>query len=83
MGALDAETVTKALSDSNPYMRLAGVRGAEPFLAKGDGALQAAVLKLSDDANADVRRQLAASLGEIAARRPRGSGGRHAAQIWQ
>ncbi len=65
MGALDAETVTKALSDSNPYMRLAGVRGAEPFLAKGDGALQAALLKLSDDANADVRRQLAASLGEM------------------
>src|SRR3954468_2421069 len=67
IGALDAGTVTKALSDSNPYMRLAGVRGAEPFLAKGDGAMQAAVLKLSGDSNADVRRQLAASLGELPA----------------
>jgi len=65
MGALDGETVSKALSDSNPYMRLAGVRGAEPFLAKGDGAMQAAVLKLSDDTDWDVRRQLAASLGEL------------------
>jgi len=67
MGALDAATVTKALSDSNSYMRLAGVRGAEPFLSKGDGAMQAAVLKLSGDTNADVRRQLAASLGELPA----------------
>ncbi len=65
MGALDAATVTKALSDSNSYMRLAGVRGAEPFLSKGDGAMQASVLKLSGDSNAEVRRQLAASLGEL------------------
>ena len=65
MDALDAEVVGKALTDSNPYMRLAGVRGAEPFLAKGDTTLQAAVLKLSDDSSWQVRRQLAASLGEL------------------
>jgi mono/diheme cytochrome c family protein len=65
MNALDAETVSKALADSNSYVRLAGVRGAEPFLAKGDGAIQAAVLKLSDEPNVQIRRQLAASLGAL------------------
>ncbi len=65
MGSLDAEAVTKALGDSNAYVRLAGVRGAEPFLAKGDGALAVAVLKLSDDSSWTVRRQLAASLGAM------------------
>ena len=65
MGALDAETVNKALADSNPYMRLAGLRGAEPFLAKDDSALKAALLQLSDDPSWQVRRQLAASLGEL------------------
>src|SRR3954468_2712447 len=63
MGALDAETVGKALADSNAYVRLAGVRGAEAFLPKGATAIQAAVLKLSEDSSWQVRRQLAASLG--------------------
>lgn len=65
MDALDAETVGKALGDSNAYVRLAGVRGAEPFLAKGDANIQAAVLKLSDDSNMPLRRQIAASLGAL------------------
>jgi mono/diheme cytochrome c family protein len=65
MGSLDAETVTHALSDSDAYVRNAGLRGAEPFLAKGDAAIQAAVLKTEDDSNWQVRRQLAASLGEL------------------
>src|SRR4029079_11263015 len=65
MGSLDAETVTHALDDSDPYVRNAGLRGAEPFLAKGDAAMQAAVLKRSGDSNLQVRRQLAASLGEL------------------
>jgi mono/diheme cytochrome c family protein len=65
MGALDAETVAHALDDGDAYVRNAGLRGAEPFLAKGDAAIQAAVLKKGDDSNWQVRRQLAASLGAL------------------
>ncbi len=65
MGSLDTETVNKALTDSNAYVRLAGVRGAEPFLARDDAAMKAAVLKLSEDSNWPVRLQLAASLGAL------------------
>jgi mono/diheme cytochrome c family protein len=67
MNALDTETVGKALADANAYVRLAGVRGAEPWLAKDDGTLKVAVLGLSDDRNLVVRRQLAASLGALPA----------------
>jgi len=65
MGSLDSETVAHALEDKDPYVRNSGLRGAEPFLAKGDAAIQAAVLKKSDDPSWQVRRQLAASLGEL------------------
>jgi mono/diheme cytochrome c family protein len=65
MGSLDAQTVLHALDDASAEVRNAGLRGAEPFLAKGDAAIQAAVLKKSDDASWQVRRQLAASLGEL------------------
>jgi mono/diheme cytochrome c family protein len=65
MRSLDSETVAHALEDSDPNVRNAGLRGAEPFLAKGDGALRAAVLKRADDSSWQVRRQLAASLGEL------------------
>lgn len=67
MGSLDAETVMHGLEDSSSDVRTAALRGAEPFLAKGDGAMLAAVQKKSDDANWQVRRQLAASLGELPA----------------
>src|SRR3569623_892987 len=65
MGSLDAETVTHALDDSDPYVRNAGLRGAEPFLAKGDAAIQAAVLMKVDDSYWQVRRELGASMGEL------------------
>lgn len=65
MGSLDAETVAHALEDKDPYVRNSALRGAEPFLAKGDAAIQAAVLKKADDTSWQVRRQLAASLGEL------------------
>ena len=65
MGSLDEATVTHALEDASPEVRNAALRGAEPFLAKGDGAIQAAVLKKADDRSWQVRRQLAASLGEL------------------
>ncbi|HEY1877978.1 MAG TPA: HEAT repeat domain-containing protein, partial [Rhizomicrobium sp.] len=67
MGSLDAETVMKALDDANPYVRNAALRGAEPYLAKGDAAMLAAVTKKAEDSNWQVRRQLAASLGALPA----------------
>ncbi len=67
LGSLDAATVTRALDDTSADVRNAALRGAEPFLARGDGALQAAVLKKTDDKSWQVRRQLAASLGELPA----------------
>ncbi|MDB5734319.1 MAG: dehydrogenase [Alphaproteobacteria bacterium] len=63
MNALDAQTVSHALDDASADVRLAGVRGAETFLAKGQ--MLDAVLKRAGDANAVVRHQVAASLGEL------------------
>jgi mono/diheme cytochrome c family protein len=65
MGSLDADTVKKALEDSDPYVRNAALRGAEPYLAKGDTTMLAAVMKKADGSNWQVRRQLAASLGAL------------------
>ncbi len=65
MGSLDADTVKKALEDSDASVRNAALRGAEPYLAKGDASMLAAVMKKTDDSNWQVRRQLAASLGEL------------------
>ena len=48
-------------------VRNAALRGAEPFLAKAMPPSQAAVLKKADDPSWQVRRQLAASLGELPA----------------
>ena len=67
LGSLDAATVTHGLDDTSADVRNAALRGAEPFLARGDGAIQAAVLKKADDQSWQVRRQLAASLGELPA----------------
>jgi mono/diheme cytochrome c family protein len=61
--ALDIETVSHALDDASADVRLAGVRGAEGFLAKGQ--MLEAVLKKAGDANTVVRHQAAASLGEL------------------
>jgi mono/diheme cytochrome c family protein len=67
MDSLDAETVMHGLEDSSADVRTAALRGAEPFLAKGDTAMLAAVQKKTDDPSWQVRRQLAASLGELPA----------------
>src|SRR5258708_32565341 len=48
MGSLDAETVAHALDDSDAYVRNAGLRGAEPFRAKGAVPIQAAVRQRAD-----------------------------------
>lgn len=64
MKSLKPALVTAALSDASPDVRAGALRMSEPSLA-GNAAMRAAVLKLSDDSNWFVRRQLAATLGEL------------------
>lgn len=65
LDAIDAAAVTKALVDASPEVRSGAVKLAERWLRQGDAAMTAAVVKLSADRNWDVRRQLAASIGEL------------------
>jgi len=65
MQSLSAGTVMQALGDSSPAVRASAIRLAEPWLAKGDANFKEAVFKRADDPNWQVRRQLAASLGEL------------------
>ena len=67
LGAVDDATLGVALSDKSQHVRAAAVRIAEPALGKQDAPVRTAVLKLTDDAAPAVRRQLAASLGELPA----------------
>ena len=67
LGAVDDATFAAALSDKSQYVRAAAVRIAEPALRQPNAAVRTAVLKLTDDATPAVRRQLAASLGELPA----------------
>lgn len=61
----DAATIRRALTDESPAVRAAALRMAEPALASGDAALTAAVRALASDPAPAVRRQLAATLGEL------------------
>jgi putative membrane-bound dehydrogenase-like protein len=65
--AIDPESVEKALSDSRAEVRAAGVRLAERYLAESNAAIVTGVLALARDRNWNVRRQVAASLGELPA----------------
>lgn len=65
--ATDPRVVDKALSDADPMVRATAIRLAEPRLRSGDKAVLGAVVALADDAALDVRRQAAASLGELPA----------------
>src|SRR5204863_506068 len=67
LDAVDDATLGAALADKSQHVRAAAVRIAEPALAKPDAPVRGAVLKLVDDATPAVRRQLAASLGELPA----------------
>lgn len=64
---IDAATVEKALGDTSPEVRASAVRLAERWFAEPNHGLKAAVLALMADANWSVRRQLAASLGNLPA----------------
>jgi mono/diheme cytochrome c family protein len=63
--AIDTGTVEAALDDTSPDVRAAAIRISERWLREADHPLQAAVIKRMNDANWIVRRQLAASLGEL------------------
>ena len=64
MGDLRPELVMGALKDESPDVRAAALRLSEHWLA-ADSAMQAAVLAALNDSNWFVRRQLAATLGEL------------------
>jgi mono/diheme cytochrome c family protein/glucose/arabinose dehydrogenase len=65
LDAVDAATVQQELDDQSPDVRAAAIRISERWLREANHPLQAAVLKRMDDANWIMRRQLAASLGEL------------------
>jgi mono/diheme cytochrome c family protein/glucose/arabinose dehydrogenase len=65
--AVTPATVTRALADSSRDVRVSALRLSERWLAKNDPAMQGAVLKLLDDTDWWVRRQLAATLGALPA----------------
>jgi len=63
LDAIEPAMVTAAMEDDSRYVRRAAVQMAERWLADGQQGITSAVLKRIDDPDADVRRQLAASLG--------------------
>ena len=67
LDAADAAVLDAALGDRSPQVRAAAVRIAEPMLRRADAAMRTAVLRLIGDGTPVVRRQLAASLGELPA----------------
>jgi mono/diheme cytochrome c family protein/glucose/arabinose dehydrogenase len=65
--AIEPDVVQKALGDPSPDVRASGIRLSERWIAAGGHPLQAAVLKLAEDPSWTVRRQLAATVGELPA----------------
>ena len=64
---IDIATVTRALSDASRDVRSSAVRFTERWLGEAGSPFQDAVLKLIDDPDWQVREQVAASLGAMAA----------------
>ncbi len=67
LDAIEPGDVMSALSHANRDVRVSGLRLAERWLGQANHPLQSAVLKLLDDNDWAVRRQLAATLGELPA----------------
>ena len=64
---IDVGTVAKALTDPSRDVRTSAVRIAERWMGETNSPVQAAVLKLIDDPDWQVREQVAASLGALPA----------------
>lgn len=64
-GTLSVDLVRAALGDGHAGVRRQAVRLSEPWLARGQGDLSAAVLRLAGDPDAGVRQQVAYALGEL------------------
>ncbi len=67
LDALPAALVVRALDDVSADVRKSAVRLSERWLALGDATMTTAVTARVDDASPEVRRQVAASLGEVPA----------------
>jgi mono/diheme cytochrome c family protein len=65
LDAIEPPTVTQALAHPNRDVRVSALRLAERWLAQPNHPIQSAVLKLVGDTDWAVRRQLAATLGEL------------------
>jgi mono/diheme cytochrome c family protein/glucose/arabinose dehydrogenase len=65
LGALDVGTLQPLYSDPSPDVRAWAIRWSEPWLAQPGHPLAVAALRLLDDPHWTVRRQLAASIGEL------------------
>ena len=66
LDAIDVASVRNALADGNADVRAAGVRLSERWLDR-DQPLRGTVIALAGDRNWNVRRQVAASIGEMPA----------------
>ena len=65
LDAIEPGDVRQALKHRSPEVRAAAVRLSERWIAQPDHPLAAAVLALADDSSWTVRRQLAATIGEL------------------
>jgi mono/diheme cytochrome c family protein/glucose/arabinose dehydrogenase len=63
----DRAIVDAALNDASARVRAAAIRIAEPWLARGDASVSTALMSLAADRDVTVRRQVAASIGELPA----------------
>ena len=67
LDAIGVEEVQRALGDKAPEVRAAAVRLSERWIGQASHPLTPAVIKLLDDPNWTVRRQVAATAGELPA----------------
>ncbi len=67
LDAIEPADVTAALGHANRDVRVSALRLAERWLGQANHPIQGVVLKRLDDADWAVRRQLAATLGELPA----------------
>ena len=65
LDALEPDLVRLALGDASPDVRASAVRLAERWLRQSGHPIATAALRLADDPNWTVRRQVAATIGEL------------------